>query len=145
MNTFNIISVNTSENKGTVKTPVKEITLKPNHGVEHDAHAGPWHRQVSLLGLESIEKIQAQGLNVKPGDFAENITTHGVILYDFPVGTKIYIDECELEVTQIGKECHTGCEVFKQVGACVMPKEGIFARVIKGGVINAESRGNYRI
>jgi len=145
MNEFDIISVNISENKGTVKTPVKEITCKPDHGVENDAHAGPWHRQVSLLGLESIEKMQAQGINVRPGDFAENITTHGVILYDLPIGTRISIGECELEVTQIGKKCHTGCEVFKQVGACIMPKEGIFAKVITGGVIHAESRGNYSI
>jgi cyclic pyranopterin phosphate synthase len=145
MKEFDIVSVNISKDKGTVKTPVNEIILKPDHGVENDAHAGTWHRQVSFLALESIEKMQAQGLDVKPGDFAENITTKGVVLYELPVGTKISIGECELEVTQIGKECHTGCEVFKKVGACVMPKEGIFVKVVKGGVINAQSRGNYSI
>ena len=145
MNEFNIVSVNISKYKGTIKTPVKEIMLKPEHGVENDAHAGPWHRQVSLLALESIEKMKEQGFDVNPGDFAENITTKGVVLYNLPVGTKITIGGCELEVTQIGKECHTGCEVFKKVGVCVMPKEGIFAKVIKGGAINAQSRGNYNI
>jgi MOSC domain-containing protein YiiM len=145
MNEFEIISVNISETKGTVKTPVKELILKPEHGVEGDAHAGTWHRQVSLLGVESIKKMLDKGVEVKPGDFAENVTTKGVILYELPVGTRIIIGECELEVTQIGKECHTGCEVFKLVGACVMPKEGIFARVIKGGTINAQDRGSYSI
>ena len=143
---FEIISVNISKTKGTVKTPVDEIILEPDHGVKEDAHAGPWHRQVSLLGEESIDKMKAEGLDhLKPGDFAENITTRGVVLYELPVGTKLFLGDCELEVTQIGKKCHTGCEVFKQVGACVMPKEGIFAKVIKGGAVNAQSSCHYSI
>ena len=145
MNEFEIVSVNISEDKGTVKTPVEEITLKPDHGIENDAHAGPWHRQVSLLAFESIEKLHEQGFDIQPGDCAENITTKGVVLYELPVGTKLYIDECELEVTQIGKKCHTACEVFKNVGVCIMPREGIFAKVITGGTANAQSSCHYSI
>ncbi|MFC1582119.1 MOSC domain-containing protein [Planctomycetota bacterium] len=142
---FEILSVNISESKGTVKKPVPELRLRIDHGVEGDAHAGDWHRQVSLLGDESIDKMRAKGLELKPGDFAENITTRGVELFGLPVGTIITIGECELEVTQIGKECHAGCEIAKKVGSCVMPKEGIFAKVLIEGTISAEDRGHYNI
>ena len=142
---FSVVSVNISTEKGTVKTPVHSVLLVKGHGIERDAHAGPWHRQISLLALESIEKMRARGIKLKPGDFAENITTTGTILHTLPLGTKLYIEDTELEVTQIGKECHTGCAVFERTGMCIMPKEGIFAKVIKGGRINAQSSGYYYI
>lgn len=145
MNEFTIVSVNISAAKGTVKTPVDRIELRPGHGITGDAHAGPWHRQVSLLAHESITRMQAAGHEVKPGDFAENITTMGVTLPDLPVGARLFIAACELEITQIGKECHSGCAIFKTVGACVMPGEGVFARVIKGGWIHAQDRGHYSV
>jgi len=101
-----------------------------------DAHAGPWHRQVSLLALESIEKMRAAGLDVHPGDFAENLTTQGIELFSLPVGTKLKIGSQALgEVTQIGKECHTRCAIYYQAGDCVMPKEGIFIRVLEEGPV----------
>uniref|UniRef100_UPI00261BA119 MOSC domain-containing protein n=1 Tax=Geobacter sp. TaxID=46610 RepID=UPI00261BA119 len=104
-------------------------------GIVGDAHAGEWHRQVSLLAKESIEKMRAMGLDVDNGDFAENITTEGINLPSLPVGTRLTVGVTLLEVTQIGKECHTRCAIFYQAGDCVMPKEGIFARVITGGVV----------
>jgi MOSC domain-containing protein YiiM len=124
-----------SKNKGERKTPVPKATLLPNHGIEGDAHAGEWHRQVSFLARESIEKMQRLGLSVDAGDFAENITTSGVDLPSLPVGTKLRVGEALMEVTQIGKECHTRCAIYYQAGDCVMPKEGIFARVLQGGGI----------
>ena len=130
-----ILAVNISEKKGERKTPVPSVTLREGHGIEGDGHAGDWHRQVSLLAMESIAKMQAMGLSVKEGDFAENITTEGVDLVSLPIGTKILLGETELEVTQIGKECHTRCAIYYQAGDCVMPKEGIFAKVLKGGVV----------
>lgn len=131
-----VISVNISETKGVVKEPIKEGLFIENHGLENDAHSGDWHRQVSLLALESFNKMKDMGLNdLKPGDFAENLTTEGLILYELPVGTKLEIGETLHEVTQIGKECHTGCAIAQKVGKCVMPKEGIFTIVLKGGVI----------
>ncbi|QXE91877.1 MOSC domain-containing protein [Geomonas subterranea] len=130
-----IIAVNISKNKGERKTPVPEVTLREEHGIVGDGHAGDWHRQVSLLAQESIAKMQALGLDVKEGDFAENITTEGVDLVSLPIGAKIELGETLLEVTQIGKECHTRCAIYYQAGDCVMPKEGIFARVLKGGVV----------
>ncbi|MFH1709177.1 MAG: MOSC domain-containing protein [Planctomycetota bacterium] len=145
MNEFTVISVNISEAKGTVKVPVAGIELRPGHGVTGDAHAGPWHRQVSLLAEESIARMKAAGHAVKPGDFAENITTRGVVLPDLPIGTRLFIGTCKLEVTQIGKECHSGCAIFKAVGSCVMPHEGIFARVLTGGWIHAQDRGHYGV
>ena len=126
-----------SEKKGTEKHPVNEIVLKENFGIEGDAHAGKWHRQISLLGIASIELMKAKGAPVAPGDFAENITVEGVVLYELPIGTKLILgDGIELEVTQIGKECHSGCEIQKLVGSCIMPTQGIFARVLKGGMIH---------
>lgn len=115
--------------------PVASVTLLPDHGIEGDGHAGDWHRQISLLALESIEKMQRLGLTVTAGDFAENITTSGIDLPSLPIGTKLQVGETLLEVTQIGKECHTRCAIYYQAGDCVMPKEGIFAKVLTGGVI----------
>ena len=133
--TGKVIAVNISKNKGERKTPVPEVTLREEHGIVGDGHAGDWHRQVSLLAQESIAKMQALGLDVKEGDFAENITTEGVDLVSLPIGAKIELGETLLEVTQIGKECHTRCAIYYQAGDCVMPKEGIFAKVLAGGVV----------
>ena len=132
-----VISVNISAKKGVRKKPVDEILVKTDYGIEGDAHASSeWHRQVSLLALESIKKMQEKGLDVKPGDFAENITTEGLDLVSLPLGTKIQIGADIIgEVSQIGKECHTRCAIYYQAGDCVMPKEGIFIRVLKGGMI----------
>ncbi|WP_229768613.1 MOSC domain-containing protein [Tissierella pigra] len=131
-----VLSINISNEKGVVKTPIKEGIFVEDFGLENDAHGGNWHRQVSLLGIESFEKMTKQGVKgLVPGIFAENITTEGIILYELPVGTKLVIGETIQEVTQIGKECHTGCEIAQKVGKCVMPKEGIFTKVIKGGLI----------
>jgi len=113
------------------------VTLKQNHGILGDAHAGDWHRQVSLLAIESIHKMQKMGLDVDTGDFAENITTEGIDLVALPIGSRLRIGETLLEVTQIGKECHTRCAIYHQVGDCVMPKEGAFAKVINDGVVAA--------
>ncbi|HAE91029.1 MAG TPA: cyclic pyranopterin monophosphate synthase MoaC [Tissierella sp.] len=131
-----VLSINISDKKGVVKEPIKEGLFIENSGLENDAHSGNWHRQVSLLGIESFEKMENQGIEgLVPGVFAENITTEGIILYELPVGTKLIIGETIQEVTQIGKECHTGCAIAKKVGKCVMPKEGIFTKVLKGGLI----------
>lgn len=133
-----IIAVSVSLKKGVKKTNIISGTLIENHGLENDAHAGDWHRQVSLLAIESIAKIQKKGLDVHPGDFAENITTEGIRLWELPVGTRMKMGEDALvEVTQIGKECHDRCAIYKQVGDCVMPREGIFVKVLKGGTIGA--------
>lgn len=130
-----IVSINISDKKGVRKRPVKEVTLRTEYGIEGDAHASSqWHRQVSLLALESIRKMQEMGLDVKPGDFAENITTEGIDLPSLPVGTRLNIGgSIEAEVSQIGKECHTRCAIYYQAGDCVMPREGIFVRILKGG------------
>ncbi|MCH4888988.1 MOSC domain-containing protein [Acidaminobacter sp. JC074] len=131
-----LLSINLSEKKGVIKKPVSEAVLIEEYGIEGDAHAGKWHRQVSLLGQESVDKMIAKGLDhLKPGDFAENLLTEGIVLYELPVGTILTIGETKHEVTQIGKECHTGCEIKQITGECVMPKEGIFTRVLKGGTI----------
>jgi MOSC domain-containing protein YiiM len=132
-----IISINVSPKKGMRKKSVDSAVLKDNYGIENDAHASDkWHRQVSLLGTESIKKIQDKGVDVGPGDFAENITTEGVTLYTLPIGTKMTIgQDIELEVSQIGKVCHDRCAIYEQAGDCVMPREGIFVKVIKGGTI----------
>ncbi len=133
-----VVSVNTSDKKGMRKKPVDEIVVKTGFGIEGDAHASAeWHRQVSLLALESINRMRDMGLDVNPGDFAENITTEGIDLVSLPVGTKMHIGEVIGEVSQIGKECHTRCAIYYQAGDCVMPKEGIFIRVVRGGRIAA--------
>jgi len=131
-----IIAVCTSEKKGMRKKNIGEGILRPDHGLEGDAHAGDWHRQVSLLALESIDKMRDKGLDVNPGDFAENLTTEGMVLVDLPVGTKLRIGSEALgEVTQIGKVCHDRCAIYYQAGDCVMPKEGIFIKVLTGGPV----------
>jgi MOSC domain-containing protein YiiM len=132
-----VVAVCISKNKGERKTPVASVELVVNHGIAGDAHAGEWHRQVSLLARESIAKMQQMGLAVDAGDFAENITTEGIDLPSLPVGTRLAIGPALLEVTQIGKECHTRCAIYYQAGDCVMPKEGIFARVLTGGTVSA--------
>jgi MOSC domain-containing protein YiiM len=134
-----VIAVCKSDKKGTKKKDVGEGILKADFGLVGDAHADCCtHRQVSLLALESIDKMRALGLEVKPGDFAENLTTEEIDLVSLPVGTRFSVgNEVVLEVTQIGKECHTRCAIYRQVGTCVMPEEGVFARVIKGGPVSA--------
>ncbi len=131
-----VVAVNISTKKGTVKHPVLEGCLITPQGIEGDAHAGDWHRQVSLLDQESIDKMTQKGVkDLTPGKFAENITTQGIELYTLPIGTRLLIGETELEVTQIGKECHHHCQIYQQIGMCVMPTEGIFAKVIKDGFV----------
>ncbi|MTK11380.1 MAG: MOSC domain-containing protein [Clostridiaceae bacterium] len=133
-----VIAVNISEKKGEIKVPIEKGYFKVNHGLEGDAHAGDWHRQVSLLAQESIDKMNSLGImNLDSGKFAENITTEGLVLYELPVGTKLRIGETLMEVTQIGKECHKGCAIRSQVGDCIMPREGIFTKVLEGGFVKA--------
>jgi MOSC domain-containing protein YiiM len=135
-----VLAVCISEKKGERKKPVESVELRENHGIVGDAHAGDWHRQVSLLAQESIDKMVALGLNVTAGDFAENITTEEINLVTLPVGSQLQVGETLLEVTQIGKECHSRCAIYDQAGDCVMPKEGIFATVVKGGRVKAGDR-----
>jgi MOSC domain-containing protein YiiM len=132
-----VIAVCRSDKKGIKKVDIKKGTLKEGFGLMGDAHADSgWHRQVSLLAKESIEKMRQLGYDVKPGDFAENITTQGIELPSLPIGTRLKVgQDVVLEISQIGKECHTGCVIFKQTGKCIMPKEGVFAKVIKGGEV----------
>ncbi|MFA5528077.1 MAG: MOSC domain-containing protein [Peptostreptococcales bacterium] len=133
-----VLDVNISSKKGVIKTPIDEGHFIKDFGLEGDAHAGNWHRQVSLLGIESFKKMEDLGIEgLEDGIFAENITTEGIILYNLPVGTRLRIGETLMEVTQIGKECHTGCEIARKVGKCVMPKEGIFTKVLQGGKVKA--------
>ncbi len=133
-----VIAVNISEKKGVAKKTIEQGLFIEEHGLEGDAHAGKWHRQVSLLAQESIDKMKKSGvLNLSAGKFAENITTEGIVLYELPVGTRLRIGVTIQEITQIGKECHGGCEIRRLVGDCVMPREGIFTRVIKGGLIKS--------
>lgn len=131
-----VVAINISEKKGVVKKPIEQGLFIEEHGLEGDAHAGKWHRQVSLLAQESIDKMKKSGVEgLTVGKFAENITTEGLVLYELPVGTRLKVGPTIQEVTQIGKECHGGCEIRRLVGDCVMPREGIFTRIIKGGVI----------
>lgn len=131
-----IVSINVSPHKGTFKYPAESATLRIDHGIVGDAHAGNWHRQISLLAQESIDSMTNMGVpDLVPGKFAENITTEGIELFTLPVGTKLQLGECLTEVTQIGKECHQHCEIYKRVGKCVMPTEGIFVRVLTEGTI----------
>jgi MOSC domain-containing protein YiiM len=132
-----IMAVCRSERTGTKKEPCGEGIFIEDYGLERDAHAAAGiARQVSLLAEESIEKMQGQGIELKPGDFAENLTIGGMELFTLPVGTRLNVgEEVLLEISQIGKSCHSGCAIFKVVGACIMPKEGVFARVIRGGAI----------
>lgn len=152
---FEIVSLNVSRKTGTRKAPTESVVLVEGSGIEGDAHAGVLEkRQVSFLAAEEIEGASAQlagqcalagGLDrLAPGDFAENVTTRGVALHLLPLGTEIRIGEALLEVSQIGKECHAACEIRRLVGDCVMPRKGIFARVVRGGRISREDRGHYR-
>lgn len=135
--TGKIVAINISDRKGIRKKTISEATIRENFGIEGDAHASSeWHRQISLLARESIARMRELGLDVGPGDFAENITTEGIDLPLLPVGTRVHIgDEVLTEVSQIGKTCHDRCAIYYQAGDCVMPKEGIFVKVIKGGKI----------
>jgi len=131
-----VVAVSVSDRKGVKKANVETARLLEDHGLENDAHAGKWHRQVSLLATESIRKIRVKGLDVGPGDFAENITTEGIRLWELPIGKRLKIGgDAVAEVTQIGKECHSRCAIYHQVGDCVMPREGIFVRILSSGVI----------
>lgn len=132
-----IVSINISEKKGTVKLPVKSALMKEDYGIIGDAHAGDTIRQISLLDSESINKAKEQGISVDMGDFAENITTEGIELLSLNVGDRLIVGNGILEITQIGKKCHQMCEVGRRVGDCIMPKRGIFAKVIKGASISA--------
>lgn len=133
-----VIAVNISEKKGVVKHPIPFGNFLEDYGLEGDAHAGGGIRQVSLLGRESYNKYSERVIKgLCDGKFAENITTEGIILYELPIGTRLKIGETVQEVTKIGKECHAGCEIQKLVGSCIMPKEGIFTRIIKGGIVKA--------
>lgn len=131
-----VVSVNISEKKGMRKTPVKSARAVVGHGFEEDAHAGDWHRQISLLAMESINEMVSKGLDVGPGDFAENITTEGIDLPSLPVGTLLNIGDVSLKISQIGKTCHSRCAIYYQAGDCVMPREGIFAEVLKEGPVS---------
>jgi MOSC domain-containing protein YiiM len=132
-----VLAVNISEKKGTRKKNINACPVLKDFGLKDDAHAGPWHRQVSLLANESIQKMRAMGLNVSYGDFAENITTEGVDLVHLPIGTTMRIGKkVVLRVTQIGKECHERCAIYYQAGDCVMPREGIFAEVLNEGSVS---------
>ena len=132
-----VVAVCTSDRTGIPKRPVEQGILKEDWGIEGDAHAGDWHRQVSLLAMESIDKMRAKGLNVRPGSFAENITTKDIELYTLPVGTRMRLGTALVEVTQIGKVCHSHCAIYEQAGDCVMPREGIFVKVLDPGVVAA--------
>lgn len=131
-----LVAINISKQKGVPKEAIPEGNLLEDFGLEGDAHAGKWHRQLSLLGTESIKKIEEMGVEgLCTGRFAENLTTEGICLYELEPGTKFTVGPCLLEVTQIGKECHQHCAIYHQVGDCVMPREGIFARVLRGGTV----------
>lgn len=134
-----VIAVCRSKKKGTKKQAMQEGYLHPDYGLADDAHADAGsHRQLSLLAMESIDKMRSLGFDLSPGDFAENITTQGIDLVSLPIGTRIRLgDEIILEMTQIGKECHLACAIRRQVGDCIMPKEGVFARIICGGLVRA--------
>ena len=133
-----VIEVCISDRKGTKKTPVGECLIVENYGLEGDSHAsGEYHRQVCLLAQESINKMTGQGYNVGPGSFAENVTTRGLDLLAIPIGSKVRVGEVLLEITQKGKECHDGCAVYKEIGACIARAEAIFGRVLEGGRVRA--------
>jgi len=130
-----IVAISTSTRRGTPKSNRSEVLLIENWGMENDVHAGNWHRQISLLAMESVQKMRDKGVPVRPGAFAENLTTEFIDIPNLSIGTRIIIGDSELEITQIGKECHQKCAIFYRAGDCVMPREGIFAIVKKGGVI----------
>lgn len=132
-----IRAISVSKEKGTQKSNVPNAELRAGFGIVGDAHAGSWDRQVSLLGIECIEKMAAKGLDVPPGSFAENITTEGIDLEGLKIGSKLRLGvNVEIEITQFGKQCHGRCKIFEQIGDCIMPREGVFAKVTRGGMIN---------
>ena len=131
-----ILAICTSAEKGTAKRNVGKAELIPNHGIAGDAHAGPWHRQVSLLSHQKIEEFRAKGAKVQDGDFGENLVVEGIDLRSLPVGTLLECAGVLLELTQIGKECHSHCAIYKTIGDCIMPREGVFAKVLRGGFIS---------
>ena len=132
-----VLAVSVSDKKGVSKGNVPEARLVAGHGIEGDAHAGEWHRQVSLLAAESIAKMREKGAEVGPGSFGENITTEGFALGKVRVGDQLRVGDAVVEITQLGKECHDRCAIFHQVGDCVMPREGVFARVLQGGRVGS--------
>lgn len=138
-----VMAVNISEKRGTQKVNVHTVRLIENYGLENDAHAGNWHRQVSLLSYEKIEEFKAKGAPVQDGAFGENLIVQGFDFKTLPVGTRLKCNDVILEITQIGKKCHNGCEIFKVMGDCIMPREGVFARVIHGGVISKGDEMEY--
>ena len=138
-----VMAVNISEKRGTQKVNVHTVRLIENYGLENDAHAGNWHRQVSLLSYEKIEEFKAKGAPVQDGAFGENLIVQGFDFKTLPVGTRLKCNDVILEITQIGKKCHNGCEIFKVLGDCIMPREGVFARVIHGGVISQGDEMEY--
>lgn len=142
---FKVESVNIAAAKGVQKHEVPEIVLRENYGIDGDAHAGAWHRQVSLLAGEAIDAMKTKGLLLAPGAFGENIITRGVDWSGAKVGEIIVIGAVKLQITQIGKECHSRCAIYYAAGECIMPSQGIFAKVLKGGKINAQSSGDYGI
>ena len=131
-----VIAVCLSEHKGTQKKNVGSAVFVEDWGIENDAHAGKWHRQVSLLSHDKIEAFRARGAEVIDGAFGENLVVEGIDFRTLPIGTRFRCNEVELELTQIGKECHHGCEIFKKMGDCIMPREGVFTRVLHGGTIS---------
>lgn len=136
-----VVSIAVSRKKGTRKSRVEAVELCKDRGLEGDAHAGAWHRQVSFLASESIDKAREQGLDVTFGDFAENIATEGIDWTKLPIGTRVRLGEkAEVEISQIGKECHNKCAIYYKAGDCIMPREGVFARVIVGGKIRSGDR-----
>ncbi len=130
-----VVAVCLSEQKGTAKQDVGQGVLVPEHGLQNDAHAGNWHRQISLLSEDKVDAFRKTGAQVGPGAFGENLLVRGIDFARLPVGTRLRSGDILLEVTQIGKECHAHCAIYHQVGDCIMPREGIFARVLQGGVI----------
>ena len=136
-----VLAVSISRTKGVKKENVQSAMLKVDHGIENDAHAGDWHRQVSLLATESIDKMRAEGLELSPGDFAENITTEGLDVPGLKIGDRIKIgNDVVMELTQIGKECHSGCAIMKMVGKCIMPTEGVFFKVLVPGEVRPDDK-----
>ena len=130
-----VIAVCTSEAKGTQKVSVPEIEIKEDWGIQGDAHAGKWHRQVSLLSFDKIEEFRARGAEVEDGAFGENLVVQGFDFSSLPIGTRFRCNDVVLEMTQIGKECHHGCAIFQKMGDCIMPREGVFTKVLHGGII----------
>ncbi len=145
---FKIQAINISEKKGVQKTPVQSAELIVDFGIKGDAHAGNWHRQISFLAGESVDGMRdkaREGFVIKDGDFGENIVTRGIDWSTVEVGAKVQIGEAKLEITQIGKKCHSHCAIYDAVGDCIMPRQGVFAKVLKGGLIHVEDSGNYSV